>query len=36
MKVSDIIKYIMKIKWRDFKNIRSSRFRDIQKKPLKV
>ena len=31
MKVSDIIIYIMKIMWRDFKKIRSSRFRDIQK-----
>ena len=31
MKVSDIIIYIMKIMWRDFKQIRSSRFRDIQK-----
>ena len=29
MKVSDIIIYIMKIMWRDFKKIRSSRFRDI-------
>ena len=35
MKVSDIVIYIMKIIWRDFKKIRSSRFRDIQKK-LKV
>ena len=35
MKVSDIVIYIMKIMWRDFKKIRSSRFRDIQKK-LKV
>ena len=35
MKVSDLIIYIMKIMWRDFKKIRSSRFRDIQKK-LKV
>ena len=32
MKFSDIIINIMKIMWRDFKNIRSSRFRDIQKK----
>ena len=31
MKVLDVIKYIMKIVWRDFKKIRSSRFRDIQK-----
>ena len=31
MKISDIIKYIMKIKWTDFKKIRLSRFRDIQK-----
>ena len=33
MKVSDIIIYITKIMWRDFKKIRSSRFRelDIQK-----
>ena len=31
MKVSDIIIYIMKIMWRGFKKIRSSRFRDIQK-----
>ena len=31
MKVSDLIIYIMKIMWRDFKKIRSSRFRDIQK-----
>ena len=32
MKVSDLIKYIMKIiKWRDFKEIRSSRFRDLLK-----
>ena len=31
MKVSDIILYIMKIMWRDFKKIRSRRFRDIQK-----
>ena len=30
MKVSDIIIYIMKIMWRDFKKIRSSRFGDIQ------
>ena len=29
MKVSDLIIYIMKIMWRDFKTIRSSRFRDI-------
>ena len=37
MKFSDIIINIMKIMWRDFKNIRSSRFRDIQKKKkLKV
>ena len=35
MKVSDIVIYIMKIMWRDFKKIRSRRFRDIQKK-LKV
>ena len=35
MKVSDIIIYIVKIKWRDFKKIRLSRFRDIQK-ALKV
>ena len=35
MKVSDIIIYIMKIKWIDFIKIRSSRFRDIQK-ALKV
>ena len=35
MKVSDIVIYIMTIIWRDFKKIRSSRFRDIQKK-LKV
>ena len=32
MKVLDIIIYIMKIMWTDFKKIRSSRFRDIQKK----
>ena len=32
MKFSDIIINIMKIMWRDFKNIRSSRFRDIQKR----
>ena len=31
MKVSDIIIYIMKTKWKDFKKIRWSRFRDIQK-----
>ena len=31
MNVSDIIIYIMKIKWRDFEKIRSGRFRDIQK-----
>ena len=31
MKVSDIIIYIMKIVWRDFKKIRLRRFRDIQK-----
>ena len=31
MKVSDIIKYIMKIMGFDFKQIRSSSFRDIQK-----
>ena len=31
MKVSDISIYIMKIMWRDFKKIRSSCFRDIQK-----
>ena len=30
MEVSDIFIYIMKIMWRDFKKIRSSRFRDIQ------
>ena len=30
MKVSDIIIYIMKIMWRDFKKIRSSRFREVQ------
>ena len=35
MKVSDLIIYIMKIMRRDFKKIRSSRFRDMQKK-LKV
>ena len=35
MKVSDIFVYIMKIMWRDFKKIRSSRFRDIQKKRYK-
>ena len=28
MKVADIIIYIMKIMWRDFKKIRWSRFRD--------
>ena len=32
MKFLYIIINIMKIMWRDFKNIRSSRFRDIQKK----
>ena len=31
MKVSDIIIYTMKIMWRDFKKIRSGRFRDVQK-----
>ena len=31
MKVSDIITYIMKIMGFDFKKIRSSSFRDIQK-----
>ena len=31
MKVSDLIIYSMKIIWRDFKKIRSSRFSDIQK-----
>ena len=31
MKVSDIIMFIMNIMWRDFKQIRSSCFRDIQK-----
>ena len=31
MKVSDIIPYIMKITWRDFKKIRTSRLRDTQK-----
>ena len=31
MKVSDIITYIMKIMWFDFKNIRSSSFKDKQK-----
>ena len=36
MKFSDIIINIMKIMWRDFKNIRSSRFRDIQKKKKKL
>ena len=35
MKVSDIIIYIMKIMWRDFKKIRSSRFRDIRQKSAK-
>ena len=30
MKVSDTFVYIMKSMWRDFKKIRSSRFRDIQ------
>ena len=30
MKVTDIFIYIMKIMWRDFKKIRSSRFGDIQ------
>ena len=35
MKVSDLIIYIMKIMRRDSKNIRSSRFRDVQK-ALKV
>ena len=35
MKILDIIIYIMKIMWREFKKIRSSRFRDI-KKALKV
>ena len=30
MKVSDIFIDIMKIKWRDFKKIRLSRFGDIQ------
>ena len=35
MNVSDLIIYIMKIIWKDFKKIRSSRFRDIQK-ALKV
>ena len=30
MKVSDIIIFIMNIMWRDFKQIRSSCFRDIQ------
>ena len=30
MKVPDIFIYIMKIMWRDFKNIRLSRFRDKQ------
>ena len=32
MKVSDIVIYIAKIMWRDFKKIRSSRFRDIPKR----
>ena len=36
MKFSDIIINIMKIMWRDFKNIRSSRFRDIKKKKKKL
>ena len=31
MKVSDVITYIMKIMGFDFKKIRSSSFRDIQK-----
>ena len=31
MKVSDVIIYIMKIMWRDFRKICSSCFRDIQK-----
>ena len=31
MKVSDNFIYIMKIMWRDFKKIPSSRFGDIQK-----
>ena len=31
MKVSDIITYIMKVMGFDFKEIRSSSFRDIQK-----
>ena len=31
MNVSDLIIYIMKIISRDFKKIRASRFRDIQK-----
>ena len=31
MKLSDLIIYIMKIMWSDFKNILSSHFRDIQK-----
>ena len=35
MKVSDLDVYIMKIMWRDFKKIRSSRFRNKQK-ALKV
>ena len=30
MKVLDIIIYIMKIMWRDFKKIRSSRFREVE------
>ena len=35
MRILDLIIYIVKIMWRDFKKIRSSRFRDMQKK-LKV
>ena len=31
MKVSDLIIYITNIMWRDSKQIRSSRFRDMQK-----
>ena len=31
MKVSDLITYIKKIMWRDFKKIRSSRFIGMQK-----
>ena len=31
MKILDIIMYIMKIMWREFKKILSSRFRDIKK-----